>query len=91
MGINTQPPDEVDSADDRGDWDPESEIEFSKNQVDKDRFDKLKAAQMDRGRDEERAIEVAAEEVKELRRREGRSKDDDSAYPDESDKVWERK
>jgi hypothetical protein len=47
-----------------------------KNQVDKDRFDKLKSTQVNRGRDEEKAIEIAAEEVKELRRREGRSKDD---------------
>jgi hypothetical protein len=45
------------------------------NQVDKDRFDKLKETQVDRGRDENKAIEIAAEEVKELRRREGRSKD----------------
>jgi hypothetical protein len=46
------------------------------NKVDKERFEKLKDAQVDRGRDEEKAIEVAAEEVKELRVREGRSKDD---------------
>lgn len=46
------------------------------NKVDKQRFEKLKDAQEDRGRDEEKAIEVAAEEVKELRDREGRSKDD---------------
>jgi len=48
------------------------------NEVDKDRFEKLKSAQTDRGRDEEKAIEVAAEEVKELRRREGRAKDPDA-------------
>jgi hypothetical protein len=47
------------------------------NQVDKDRFEKLKETQVERGRDEETAIEVAADEVKEMRRREGRSKDDD--------------
>jgi hypothetical protein len=46
------------------------------NQVDKDRFEKLKTAQVDRGRDEEKATEVAASEVKEMRRREGRSKDE---------------
>jgi hypothetical protein len=46
------------------------------NEVDKDRFEKLKSAQTDRGRDEDSAIDIAAEEVKELRRREGRSKDE---------------
>jgi hypothetical protein len=46
------------------------------NQIDKDRFEKLKEAQVERGRDGESATEVAAEEVKELRRREGRSKDE---------------
>jgi hypothetical protein len=49
------------------------------NEVDKDRFEKLKDTQVERGRNEEIAIEVAAEEVKEMRRREGRSKDDDKA------------
>jgi hypothetical protein len=42
---------------------------------DKERFEKLKETQVERGRDEEKAIEVAASEVKELRRREGRSKE----------------
>ena len=46
------------------------------NKVDKERFKKLKSAQTNRGRNEGEATEVAAEEVKELRRREGRSKDD---------------
>jgi len=92
LGISTQPSDEVvDSAGGESALDSESETEFKKNQLDKERFEKLKTAQMDRGRDEDRAIEVAAEEVKELRRREGRSKDDEKAFPDESDKVWERK
>jgi hypothetical protein len=45
-----------------------------KNELDKERFEKLKEAQTDRGRPEEKAVEVAADEVKELRRREGRSK-----------------
>jgi hypothetical protein len=49
------------------------------NQQDKDRFEKLKSAQVERGRDETKATEVAAEEVKEMRRREGRSKEDDKA------------
>lgn len=46
------------------------------NRIDKDRFEKLRSAQVDRGRDEREAVEIAAEEVKELRRREGRSKDE---------------
>ena len=46
------------------------------NKVDKKRFEKLKSAETDRGRDEEEATEVAAKEVKELRRREGRSKEE---------------
>lgn len=51
------------------------------NQVDKDRFDKLKDAELDRGREEETAIDVAAQQVKELREREGRSKDDQPSQP----------
>jgi hypothetical protein len=51
------------------------------NQVDKQRFEKLKETQVERGRDEEKAVEVAAEEVKEMREREGRSKKDDLAKP----------
>ena len=47
------------------------------NQRDKSRFENLKEAQIERGRDEEKAIDVAASEVKEMRRREGRSKDED--------------
>jgi hypothetical protein len=49
----------------------------AENQKDKDRFEKLKDAQVERGRDEEEATEVAASEVKEMRRREGRSKDEE--------------
>jgi hypothetical protein len=49
----------------------------NENQKDKDRFEKLKDSQVDRGREEEDAIQVAASEVKELRRREGRSKEDE--------------
>jgi hypothetical protein len=51
------------------------------NQVDKDRFEKLKDAEVDRGREEETAIDVAAQQVKELREREGRSKDDQPGNP----------
>lgn len=47
------------------------------NQKDKARFEKLKDVEEERGSDEDTAIDVAAQEVKELRRREGRSKDDD--------------
>jgi hypothetical protein len=52
-------------------------METSKNKLDKERFEKLKETEQDHGRDEETAIEVSAAQVKELRRREGRSKDDD--------------
>jgi hypothetical protein len=44
------------------------------NRKDKKRFEKLKETQVDRGRDEEKATQVAANEVKEMRKREGRSK-----------------
>jgi hypothetical protein len=44
------------------------------NQRDKKRFEKLKDAQIERGRGEEKAKQVAAEEVKQMREREGRSK-----------------
>ena len=49
------------------------------NKRDKKRFEKLKETQIERGRDEKKAIDVAAGEVKEMRRREGRSKEDDMA------------
>jgi hypothetical protein len=76
LGIGTSQP-----LIDEGDLPPDDHVEevhhlSVANQVDKDRFDKLKATQVERGRDELTAIEVAAEEVRELRRREGRSKDD---------------
>ena len=45
------------------------------NEKDKDRFEKLKETQVERGRDEEKATGIAASEVKEMRRREGRSKE----------------
>jgi hypothetical protein len=45
------------------------------NEVDKQRFEKMKHTEQQRGRDEDTAIDVAAREVKELREREGRSKD----------------
>lgn len=48
----------------------------TENEKDKDRFDKLKEAQVERGRGEEEATQVAASEVKEMRRREGRSKEE---------------
>jgi hypothetical protein len=46
------------------------------NQVDKQRFERMKQTEEERGRDEETAIDVAAKEVKELRGREGRAKQD---------------
>jgi hypothetical protein len=49
------------------------------NERDKKRFEKLKETQVARGTDESKAIDEAAKEVKEMRRREGRSKDDDMA------------
>lgn len=54
------------------------------NETDKARFEKLKATEEQRGRDEEAAIDVAASQVKELRRREGRSKDDQIQSADEA-------
>ena len=49
------------------------------NKTDKKRFEKLKSVQTERGRDEQEAIDVAAQEIKELRRRQGRSKEDGDA------------
>ena len=51
------------------------------NQVDKDHFEKLKDAELDHGREEETAIDVAAKQVKELRERERRSKDENPGQP----------
>ena len=48
----------------------------AENKTDKARFEKLKETQMERGREEDTATQVAANEVKELRTREGRSKED---------------
>ena len=47
------------------------------HEVDKERFEKLKDTQVERVRDEEKAIEVTASEVKEMRRREGQPKEQD--------------
>jgi transposase-like protein len=41
-----------------------------------ERFEKLKDTQVERGREEDEATQVAASEVKELRRLEGQSKED---------------
>lgn len=58
-------------------FEPEPKYEYpAKNQLDKDRFDKLTETQVARGRSTEEARTIAAEEVKELRRREGRTKDE---------------
>jgi hypothetical protein len=47
------------------------------NQKDKGRFQALKSNEEARGRDEETATQVAAQETKELRKREGKSKNED--------------
>jgi hypothetical protein len=44
------------------------------NEKDKERFEKMKETELERGREEEKAAQVAAKEVKELRKQEGRSK-----------------
>ena len=44
------------------------------NQTDKERFQKLKDHEVERGRNESKATEVAAQEVKQLRIQEGKSK-----------------
>ena len=68
-------------------FEPEPKYEYpAKNQRDKDRFDKLKETQIARGRDAEKASEVAAHEVKELRRREGRTKDEAEYIQDKYDR-----
>ena len=48
------------------------------NQKDKDRFEALKENEEVRGREGEAATQIAAQEVKELRKREGRSKNEDA-------------
>ena len=51
----------------------------AENEQDRERFEKLKEAEVKRGWDDETAINVAARQVKELRKREARSKEDDLA------------
>jgi|GEM_PF-2456436 len=83
LGINTS------SEEDQGGITFEAEPKYEypvKNQVDKDRFDKLTQTQVARGRDEEQARLIAAEEVKELRRREGRTKDEAEIIQEEFDR-----
>jgi hypothetical protein len=45
------------------------------HQKDKQRFAKMKETELEHGRGEKKATEVAAKEVKEMRKREGRSKE----------------
>jgi hypothetical protein len=45
------------------------------NQTDKQRFEKLKEHEEERGRDPDEAKKVAAQEVKQLRAQEGKSKE----------------
>ncbi|HZZ28564.1 MAG TPA: hypothetical protein VFE46_11225 [Pirellulales bacterium] len=49
----------------------------TENQQDKHRFEALKHNEESRGRDEKNATKVAAKETKELRKREGRSKENE--------------
>jgi len=51
----------------------------AENEQDKERLEKLKEDEVERGRNDEQAVGVAARQVKELRKREGRSKEDDLA------------
>jgi len=68
-------------------FEPEPKHEYpAKNQVDKDRFDKLSQTQIARGRDADQAKVIAAEEVKELRRREGRTKEEAEHIQEEFDR-----
>jgi hypothetical protein len=47
-------------------------------QLDQDRFNKLKEMETERGRDEKTAKKVAAKEVEALREREGRTKENEA-------------
>ncbi len=83
LGINTAREEDQDGIT----FEPEPKYEYpAKNQVDKDRFEKLTQTQVARGRDEEQARLIAAEEVKELRRREGRTKDEAEIIQEEFDR-----
>jgi hypothetical protein len=44
------------------------------NQTDKKRFERLKQTEEERGRSDKKATKVAADQVKEIRKREGRGK-----------------
>jgi hypothetical protein len=50
------------------------------NQSDKERFEKLKEHETERGRDEQDATKIAAQEVRQLRQQEGKNKE--SKQPD---------
>ena len=83
LGVSTASQDDPDGIT----FEPEPKYEYSaKNQVDKDRFDKLSQTQIARGRDAEQAKVIAAEEVKELRRREGRTKEEAETIQEEYDR-----
>jgi hypothetical protein len=45
------------------------------NQVDKRRFERMKQTETERGRSEKKATKIAAGEVREMRKREGRGKE----------------
>jgi hypothetical protein len=57
----------------------------AENEKDKQRFEKIKEAQVERGRDEQTATQVAASEVKDMREREGRAKEPAAAHPPQGD------
>ena len=59
---------------------------YPENAIDKERFDKLRTLEISRGRSEEEATEVAAREVKVLREREGRDKDEGEPASDAPDR-----
>jgi hypothetical protein len=54
------------------------------HESDKDRFEKIKQHEMDRGRDEATAEKVAAQQVEELRKQEGPSGGGDSNFDSEN-------
>lgn len=83
LGVDTA------SQDDPGGitFEPEAKYEYpAKDQLDQNRFDKLTQAQVARGRDEEQARKIAAEEVTELRRREGSTQDEAEFIQEQFDK-----
>lgn len=88
LGIDTAESAASDPGDQDGHDLETDELTHAGNRVDKDRFEKLKNTQVDRGRDEREAIEIAAQEVKELRQREGRTKEEFESDDLEGGQEW---